>query len=107
MTTIWLGIHDDNNRLNTVQGAFFQQEHAERWAAIPGQRRIYPVTLIPTHRHYKGGEYAFIGHGAHTETMEQFVAYTNDKGLWLRPHGMFYSSVDEPGYTAGPRFTLL
>jgi hypothetical protein len=103
MTTIWLV-----KGLGGVDiGAVFDGPTAQRFAEQRGHHMICQIPLLPTHRHYKGGEYAFIGHGAHTETMEQFVAYTNDKGLWLRPHRMFYSSVDEPGYAAGPRFTLL
>jgi hypothetical protein len=105
MTTTWLGIHNDNHLLTSAQGAFIQQEHAERWARGEGRRRIYPVTLFPTHRHYKGGEYAFVGDGMHTETQEQLTAYINEKGLWFRPTTMFRGSVDENGYK--PRFTLL
>ena len=116
MTTIWLGIHEDNHLLTSAQGAFMQQGHAVRWAADNPRHCIYPVTLLPTHRHYKGGEYSLLGHGYHSEdTSVALSAYMSPNGhLWVRPTEMWDQLVftqNPPssaiGTIARPRFTPL
>ena len=52
------------------------------------------------YRHYKGNEYQVIGVGIHTETNEELVAYSNEKGeLYFRPKEMFLEQI--------PRFKLI
>ncbi|MDO5114469.1 MAG: DUF1653 domain-containing protein [Synergistaceae bacterium] len=58
------------------------------------------------YRHYKGGEYEYIGVARHSETEEEFVVYRplyNDSGLWVRPKEMFFETVTVNGETV-PRF---
>ena len=52
------------------------------------------------YRHFKGGEYEVIGVARHSETQEALVVYRplyNDSGLWVRPHAMFFGSVEVDG----------
>lgn len=58
------------------------------------------------YRHFKGGEYEFIGLARHSETEEEFVVYRplyNDSGLWVRPKDMFFGTVEADGKLV-PRF---
>lgn len=61
------------------------------------------ITLPPPQKmtHYKGGEYAIIGEGIHTETEEELVFYycLKDLKLYARPKEMFYSDVEYNGVT--------
>ena len=48
------------------------------------------------YRHYKGNEYLVLGVARHSETGEELVVYRQDygdKGLWVRPRGMFEETV--------------
>ena len=57
-------------------------------------------------RHYKGGEYEYIGTVRHSETEEELVLYRplyNESGLWVRPKSMFFENVTVDGKTM-PRF---
>jgi hypothetical protein len=68
-----------------------------------------PDTPAGRYRHYKGGEYEVIGAARHSETLEALVVYRplyNDSGLWVRPHGMFFGSVEIDGRQL-PRFERL
>ena len=59
------------------------------------------------YRHYKGGEYELVGVARHSETLEALVIYRplyNASGLWVRPHAMFFESVEVDGRRL-PRFT--
>ena len=59
------------------------------------------------YRHYKGGEYELVGVARHGETLEALVVYRplyNASGLWVRPHAMFFESVEVDGRRL-PRFT--
>ena len=59
-----------------------------------------PDTPTGLYRHYKGGEYEVIGVGRHSETLEPLVIYRplyNDSGVWLRPHAMFFGTLDVDG----------
>ncbi|MGV3721730.1 MAG: DUF1653 domain-containing protein [Actinomycetota bacterium] len=58
------------------------------------------------YRHYKGKEYIVIGVARHSETEEELVVYRlgyGDRGLWVRPKGMFLETVDVDGRLM-PRF---
>ena len=59
------------------------------------------------YRHYKGGEYEVLGVARHSETLEALVVYRplyNHSGLWVRPHAMFFGTVELEGRPV-PRFT--
>lgn len=58
------------------------------------------------YRHYKGGEYEFIGIARHSEDESEYVVYRplyNDSGLWIRPKKMFFENVTINGKSV-PRF---
>ena len=66
-----------------------------------------PDTPLGRYRHYKGGEYEVIGVARHSETLEPLVLYRPlyaTRGLWVRPHAMFFETVLVEGI-AQPRFT--
>lgn len=59
-----------------------------------------PNTPAGRYRHYKGGEYEVLGAARHSETLEPLVVYRplyNDSGWWVRPHAMFFGSVEVDG----------
>jgi hypothetical protein len=59
-----------------------------------------PDTPLGRYRHYKGGEYEVVGVVRHSETLEALVLYRplyNDSGLWVRPHAMFFGTLDVDG----------
>ena len=61
---------------------------------------------IGRYRHYKGKEYTVLGVARHSETEEQLVVYRkeyDDRGLWVRPLGMFMEEVNVGGQMV-PRF---
>ena len=65
-----------------------------------------PATPPGRYRHYKGGEYEVIGVARHSETLAPHVVYRplyNATGWWLRPHAMFFESVEVDGVRQ-PRF---
>jgi hypothetical protein len=69
---------------------------------------LAPLPDTPTgrYRHYKGGEYEVIGVARHSETQEPLVVYRplyDDSGWWVRPHAMFFETVQVDGVTR-PRF---
>ena len=58
------------------------------------------------YRHFKGKEYELLEIATHSETLEQMVVYRalyGDRGLWVRPAGMWSETVEKDGYI-GPRF---
>jgi hypothetical protein len=58
------------------------------------------------YRHYKGGEYEVVGTVRHSETLEPMTLYRalyGQRGLWVRPAGMFLETVDIDGVVQ-PRF---
>jgi hypothetical protein len=66
-----------------------------------------PATPLGRYRHYKGGEYEVIGVARHSETLEPLVVYRplhNTTGWWVRPHAMFFETIEVEGRTQ-PRFT--
>ncbi len=65
-----------------------------------------PHTPLGRYRHYKGGEYEVIGAARHSETLEPLVVYRplyNQSGLWVRPHAMFFETIEIDGIRK-PRF---
>jgi hypothetical protein len=61
------------------------------------------------YRHYKGQDYEVLGTAKHSETEEEFVVYRalyGERGLWVRPAGMFSEMVDVAGRRV-PRFLRL
>ncbi|MCZ8076162.1 MAG: DUF1653 domain-containing protein [Paucibacter sp.] len=68
-----------------------------------------PATPLGRYRHYKGGEYEVIGTARHSETLEPLVVYRplyNATGLWVRPHSMFFGSLEVNGVLT-PRFSAI
>jgi hypothetical protein len=68
-----------------------------------------PATPPGRYRHYKGGEYEVVGVARHSESLEPLVIYRplgHPTGLWVRPHAMFFGSVEVEGEMR-PRFALL
>ncbi len=52
------------------------------------------------YQHYKGKFYTVIGVARHSETEEELVVYRTeygDRGLWVRPKGMFEEEVEVEG----------
>jgi hypothetical protein len=60
-----------------------------------------PPAIAPgRYRHYKGKEYVVLGVARHSETEEELVVYRQDygdRGLWVRPAGMFMQTVSVGG----------
>ena len=59
-----------------------------------------PDTPLGLYRHYKGGEYEVLGVARHSETHEPLVVYRplyNATGWWVRPHAMFFETVEVNG----------
>jgi hypothetical protein len=60
------------------------------------------------YRHYKGQRYQVLGTARHSETLEELVVYRalyGERGLWVRPAGMFGQTVLVDGQPV-PRFAL-
>ncbi len=69
----------------------------------------HPEVPVGRYRHYKGNEYTVLGVARHSETLEELVVYRpeyGERGLWVRPKGMFLESVTVDGETV-PRFRFL
>ena len=61
------------------------------------------------YRHYKGNDYKVIDTVTHSETEETMVLYQpqyGDRGLWVRPIGMFFEEVEIEGEMV-PRFQFI
>lgn len=61
------------------------------------------------YRHYKGNFYLVLGIARHSETLEEMVVYQQDyadRGLWVRPLGMFLENVVVAGKEV-PRFEFI
>ena len=68
-----------------------------------------PETRLGRYRHYKGGEYEVMGVARHSETLEPLVVYRplyNDVGWWVRPHAMFFETIEIDGRVQ-PRFAFV
>jgi hypothetical protein len=71
-----------------------------------GDLAALPATPLGRYRHYKGGEYEVLGAARHSETLEPLVLYRalyGERGLWVRPHAMFFGTVEVDGQLR-PRF---
>jgi len=58
------------------------------------------------YRHYKGNDYHVIAVAKHSETGEDYVVYRalyGERGLWVRPLGMFTEMIELEGRPV-PRF---
>lgn len=58
------------------------------------------------YRHFKGNLYRLLYVAKHSETLEEMVVYQalyGERGIWVRPAGMWLEHVDRDGYH-GPRF---
>ena len=69
------------------------------------------MATLPTgrYRHYKGREYLVLGIARHSETEEELVVYRADygeRGLWVRPLGMFLETIEIDGRRV-PRFEFV
>lgn len=63
---------------------------------------LLPLPPTPTgrYRHYKGRDYEVLGAVRHSETLEPMVLYRalyGERGLWVRPHAMFFGDVEVDG----------
>jgi hypothetical protein len=59
-----------------------------------------PALACGRYRHYKGGEYEVLGVVRHSETLEAMVLYRalyGEQGLWVRPHAMFFETIEVGG----------
>ncbi len=68
-----------------------------------------PDTPLGLYRHCKGGEYEVLGAVRHSETLEPLVLYRalyGERGLWVRPHAMFFGTVIVDGQPQ-PRFAFV
>ncbi|MBP6897046.1 MULTISPECIES: DUF1653 domain-containing protein [Pseudacidovorax] len=68
-----------------------------------------PAIRLGRYRHYKGLEYEVLGVVRHSETLAPMVLYKplyDDRGLWVRPFGMFEESIVHEGH-AQPRFAFI
>jgi len=68
-----------------------------------------PATAPGRYRHYKGREYEVMGVARHSETLEALVVYRplyGEGALWVRPHAMFFESIEIDG-VAQPRFARI
>ena len=53
------------------------------------------------YRHFKGKEYELLEIATHSETLEQMVVYRalyGDRGIWVRPAGMWSETGEKDGY---------
>ncbi len=58
------------------------------------------------YRHYKGGMYEVIDTVRHSESLEPMTLYRTlygERGLWVRPAGMFLETIEHDGVKQ-PRF---
>ncbi len=52
------------------------------------------------YEHYKGNRYKVLGAARHSETLEELVVYQalyGERGIWVRPLGMFLEKVEVNG----------
>lgn len=61
------------------------------------------------YRHFKGNEYRVLFPARHSETLEPMVVYQalyGERGIWVRPAGMWNETVERDGQRYR-RFTYL
>ena len=74
----------------------------------PAERSVPPVEP-GRYRHFKGKEYQVLFNARHSETLEPLVVYRalyGERGVWVRPAGMWSEHVERDGYS-GPRFVYV
>lgn len=49
------------------------------------------------YKHFKGDEVEVLGVAKHSETLEEFVTYTHNNQLWIRPAAMFEEEIERDG----------
>ncbi|MBQ9090865.1 MAG: DUF1653 domain-containing protein [Anaerotignum sp.] len=67
------------------------------------------VIIGGKYEHYKGKPYRVLAIAKHSETLEEMVVYQQmygEKGVWVRPLGMFLETVEVEGKTV-PRFKYI
>lgn len=60
------------------------------------------------YRHFKGNLYQAVEVARHSETLEEMAVYRalyGERGLWVRPLGMFLEEVEREGQSV-PRFAF-
>lgn len=98
-----------SRRLPIMQTRLTNARMQERTAdAMSTDTDLIPLPATPPgrYRHYKGGDYEVIGVARHSETQEPLVVYRplyDDSGWWVRPHAMFFGTVEIDGRSV-PRF---
>ncbi|MBT4191686.1 MAG: DUF1653 domain-containing protein [Candidatus Diapherotrites archaeon] len=45
-------------------------------------------------KHFKGHMCEVIGVAKHSETLEEYVVYSRDENLWIRPKEMFLETIE-------------
>ena len=68
-----------------------------------------PSVVTGRYRHYKGAEYQVLGVVRDSETLEPMVLYRalyGEQGMWVRPHAMFFESIEVNGVRC-PRFAAV
>lgn len=66
-----------------------------------------PADGIRYFRHFKGGQYRYVGTAFDSETMERMVVYQalyGEHQYWVRPELMFFETIERDGHRC-PRFT--
>lgn len=59
------------------------------WPLVVSLLRRLPL-VRDLWKHKKGGTYELVGHGIHSETLEELTAYVGEDGqMWFRPRAMF------------------
>ena len=64
------------------------------------ETRMKPGDVV---RHFKGNRYQILYFAKDSETQEDVVVYRalyGERGVWVRPMGMFFSLVDKVKYPA-------
>lgn len=75
--------------LREVVPAPILSKAAPSWPLVVSLLRRLPL-VRDLWRHRKGGLYELVGHGRHSETLEEMTAYAGEDGsLWFRPREMF------------------
>ena len=62
------------------------------------ENRMNPGDIV---RHFKGNEYEILCYALDSETQEEMVVYRalyGERGIWVRPKDMFFSTVDREKY---------
>ena len=88
----------------------FGRVHDRQIQALEPKPVLAPLPPTPAgrYRHHKGNLYEVLGAVRHSETLEPMVLYRplgQDTGDWVRPHAMFFETVEVDGRRQ-PRFAV-